>query len=343
MTTDAKYIYGFISTNEYQNLGPNGIDQGEVYTFSYKDISAVVSNLQFVEFDHLPKETLLRNLAIYQAVIETVMMNHHIIPLKFGTMVQGEEELRRILEKGYDHINSDLKKMENKMELDVAALWSDLDTVLKEIGQEEGIRKLKEEAASKPPDQIFEVKIKVGKLVKASLDKRKEECASFILDALKKEAEDHRSHDIMDDSMILNAAFLINKDKQEILEGKVDELDRYYQDKINFRIVGPLPPYSFSTYEVKRVEFEDLNEAREMLGLGKETTAMEIKETYWDLTRKFHPDKFPGDPEAQKRFEKINKAYRVLNDYCLEDHCSFKEADVSAWRSVRPVEQQGTA
>ena len=342
MTTAGKYIYGFISTNEYQSLGPNGIDQGEVYTFSYKDISAVVSNLQFVEFDHLPKETLLRNLAVYQAVIETVMMNHHIIPLKFGTMVQGEEELRGILEKGYGQINSDLKKMENKIELDVAALWSDLDTVLKEIGQEEGIRKLKEEAASKPPDQIFEVKIKVGKLVKASLDKRKEECASFILDALKKEAEDHRAHDVMDDSMIMNEAFLINKDKKEILEGKVNGLDKYYQDKINFRIVGPLPPYSFSTFEIKKADFSEINEARELLGLGEESTSMEIRETYWDLTKKLHPDKFSGDLEAQKRFEKITKAYQMLTDYCNEEQCSFKEDDVREWLSVRPVEQQGT-
>ena len=335
MTTEAKYIYGFINTNEYQNLGPNGIDQGEVYTFSHKDISAVVSNLQFVEFDHLPKETLLGNLAIYQAVIETIMMNFHIIPLKFGTMVQGEEELRRILEKGYDQINSDLKKMENKIELDVAALWSDLETILKEIGEEEGIRKLKEEAALKSPDEIFEVKIKVGKLVKASLDKRKEECASFILDTLKNEAEGHRAHNVMDDSMIMNEAFLINKDKKEIFEGKVDGLDRYYQDKINFRIVGPLPPYSFSTFEIKKADFSEINEARGLLGLGEESTSMEIRETYRDLTKKLHPDKFSGDPEAQKRFEKITKAYQMLTDYCNEEQCSFKENNVREWLSVR--------
>ena len=337
MTTEAKYIYGFINTNEYKNLGPNGIDQGEVYTFSHKDISAVVSNLQFVEFDHLPKETLLSNLAIYQAVIETIMVNHHIIPLKFGTMIQGEEELRRVLEKGYDQINSDLKKMENKIELDVAALWSDLETILKEIGEEEGIRKLKEEAALKSPDEIFEVKIKVGKLVKASLDKRKEECASFILDTLKNEAEDHRAHDVMDDSMIMNEAFLINKDKKEIFEGKVDGLDRYYQDKINFRIVGPLPPYSFSTFEIKKADFSEINEARGLLGLGEESTSMEIRKTYWDLTKKLHPDKFSGDPEAQKRFEKITKAYQMLTDYCNEEQCSFKENNVREWLSVRAV------
>lgn len=342
MTTDGKCIYGFISTDEPENLGAIGIDQGEVHIISYQDIAAVVSDSPFMPFDSLPKETLLRNLAIYQAVIERVMKDHHIIPVKFGTTVQGEEELKRILEKGYGQINSNLKEMEDKIELDVAALWSDLETVLKEIGEEGEIKRLKEEAASRSSDQVFEVKINVGKLVKASLDKKREECASHILDVLKRETHDHRYHSVMDDSMILNAAFLINKDKQDVFEGKVGELDRHYQGKINFRIVGPLPPYSFSTFEITKVEFAELNEAREMLGLGKETTAMEIRETYRDLTRKFHPDKLPGNQEAQDRFEKIHKAYHMLSDYCNEERCSFKEVVVREWLSVRPAEQSGT-
>ena len=343
MTTDGKYIYGFINVDKSENLGPIGIDQGEVQILPSKDIAALVSNLPFVQFDSFPKEKLLRNLAVYQSVIEKVMERYNIIPVKFGTVVQGEEEVNRILEQGYSYIVKSFKEIENKIELDVAALWNDLEAVLKEIGEEDGIKKVKQEAASKPSNEIFEIKIKVGRMVKESLDRKREEYASLILDVLKKEAESHRSHDIMDDSMILNAAFLINKDRQEILEGKVDELDRYYLDKINFRIVGPLPPYSFSTYEVKRAEFKELNEAREALGLGKEATAMEIRETYWDLTKKFHPDKFQGNLEAQKRFEKISKAYHVLSNYCREDHCSFKEADVSTWLNVRPVEQPGTA
>lgn len=343
MTTNGKYIYGFVSTNESNNLGSIGIDQAEVYTFPYQDIAAVVSDLPHMKFDSLPKETLLRNLAIYQAVIERVMKGHHIIPAKFGTMVQGEEELKRALEMGYHQINSNLKEMEDKIELDVAALWSDLEAILKDIGEEEGVKTLKEEAAARPPDQVFEVKIRVGKLVKESLDKRKEECASLILDVLKGDAEDHRSHDIMDDSMIINAAFLINRDRQEALEKKVDELDKHYQDKINFRIVGPLPPYSFRTFEITKVDFREVDEARKVMGLGEESTPMEIKETYRELTKRFHPDKFPGDPEAQKRFENITRAYQVLTDYCQGgERCSFKEADIREWIGVRPVEQTGT-
>lgn len=126
MTGDGRFIYGFISANEQKNLGCAGIEGGEVHTLPYQDIAAVVSDTPIIQFDSLPKESLLRNLAVYQSVIEKVMETYHIIPMKFGTMVQGEEELERILEKGYGQINTNLKKMENKIELDVAALWSDM-------------------------------------------------------------------------------------------------------------------------------------------------------------------------------------------------------------------------
>ncbi len=335
MAIEGRYIYGFVNKSEHENFGAIGLDQGEVYTFSYQDIAAVVSDLPLIQFDSLPKETLLRNLAVYQAVIEKVMKSHHIIPVKFGTMVQGQEELKIILKKGYRRINTNLKEMENKIELDVAALWSDMETVLKEIGREEEIKKLKEEAASKPADQLFEIKINLGKMVKDTLDKKRDKCVSNILNVLRKEAETYRTHEVMDDSMIMNSAFLIKKDNQKTFELKVDQLDKRFKNAINFRIIGPLPPYSFNTLEIKKAEFDEINEARKMLGLGEEAETFEMREAYKELSKKFHPDKYPGDPEVHQRFEKINKAYHMLSDYCREDRCSFKEADVRGWIDVR--------
>jgi len=342
MTGNAKFIYGFVSANERRDVGLMGIDQGEVSTFPYQDVAAVVSDMPFTLFSSLPKEALLHNLTIYQSVIESVMKDSDIIPVKFGTMIEGEEELKRVLENGHGSISENLKQMEGKIELNVAAVWSDFETIFKEIGEEEGIKRLREEASSKAPDQAFEIKISVGRLVKESLDKRKEECASLILDVLKKEAEDYRAHGMMDDSMIMNTAFLIKEDKQETFEKKVRELDSHNQDKINFRIVGPLPPYSFSTFEITKVEFAELNQARETLGLGKEFAPVEIRDAYWDLSKKFHPDKFPGDSEAQERFEEITNAYQILTHYCQAGRCSFSETDVREWLSVRPVVQQAT-
>jgi len=341
MAIEGRYIYGFVRKSEHENIGAVGIDQGEVYTFPYEDIAAVVSDLSFLQFDALPKETLLRNLAVYQAVIENVMKSHSIIPVKFGTTVQGQEELKIILKKGYGQINTNLKETENKIELDVAALWSDPEAVLKEIGAEEEIKKLKEEAASKAADELFEIKISLGKMVKETLDKKRDKCASEILDILKKEAETYRAHEVMDDSMIINSAFLIRKDNQKTFELKVDQLDKRFKSAINFRIIGPLPPYSFNTLEIKKAEFGEINEARKMLELEEETRIFDIKEAYKELSKKFHPDKDPGCPEVQKRFEKINMAYHMLSDYCQEDLCSFREADVRGWIVVRSLEQSG--
>jgi len=341
MSGKGNYIYGFISINEKKKFDYAGIDGGEVYTQPYQDIAAVVSDSPFIQLDSLPKETLLLHLAVYQAVIERVMRNHYIIPMKFGTAVQGEEEIKRILKKGYGHIKTSIMAMEDKIELDVVAMWSNLDAVLKAIGEEEEVKKLKEEAESKPPDQRLEAGINLGKMVKASINRKREKYAFEMLDVLKKESKNQRTHDVMDDSMIMNVAFLINKDNKETFESKVDQLDEKYQDGINFRIVGPLPPYSFCTLEMKKVDFSDVSEAREMFGLGEESTTLEIREAYWELSKKFHPDRYPGDAEAQKRFENITRSYRLLSDYCEGERCSFKEEDVRNWLVVKPLEQPG--
>ena len=340
MTTEGKYIYGFVSTNEPKNLGSIGIDQGEVYTLPYQDIAAIVSHLPYTQFDSLPRETLLRNLTIYQSVLEEVIKYQNIIPIKFGTVVEGDEVIQRVLEKGYDQIHANLRETENKIELDVVALWADLDTVLKETGEEEEIKELKEKAASEPGNKVFEIKIKVGKRVKELLDNKRETYRAEILDGLLPTAEEHCFHDLMDDSIIMNVAFLIQKDREHTLDEQIAELDRAYENRVNFRIIGPLPPYSFRTFEIKRVDYAEIDEARRTLGLEEETTIQEIREAYWQLTKKFHPDKLSGELNAPKRFEKISNAYKLVNEYCKEDSCSFREIDVKNWSTVRPLEGQ---
>ena len=51
----------------------------------------------------------------------------------------------------------------------------------------------------------------------------------------------------------------------------------------------------------------------DLLGVGKDATAAQIKKGYFKQARKFHPDKNVGDPEATARFQKIGKAYQVLS------------------------------
>jgi len=52
----------------------------------------------------------------------------------------------------------------------------------------------------------------------------------------------------------------------------------------------------------------------EVLGVGREATEEEIKRAYRKLALKFHPDKNPGDKDAEERFKEVGEAYEVLSD-----------------------------
>src|SRR6202789_3654327 len=51
-----------------------------------------------------------------------------------------------------------------------------------------------------------------------------------------------------------------------------------------------------------------------VLGVGKNATDEEIKKAYRKLARKYHPDRNPGDKQAEERFKEISQAHDVLSD-----------------------------
>lgn len=52
----------------------------------------------------------------------------------------------------------------------------------------------------------------------------------------------------------------------------------------------------------------------EVLGVSKDATAEEIKKAYRKMAIKYHPDKNPGDKEAEEKFKEAAEAYDVLSD-----------------------------
>ena len=50
------------------------------------------------------------------------------------------------------------------------------------------------------------------------------------------------------------------------------------------------------------------------LGVDRNATADEIKRAYRQLTKQFHPDRNPNDPEAERRFKEVQEAYEILGD-----------------------------
>lgn len=139
----------------------------------------------------------------------------------------------------------------------------------------------------------------------------------------------------MDDKMVINLAFLINKSRQKEFYRKIENLNNEFAEKLNFKCVGLLPPYSFYTIEIEKIKFNEANWARKKLCiLDDATSKYEIKKAYQRLALFYHPDKNPDTPGIAKEFDEINKAYKILVNYCQAceqagktKRCSFKEEE----------------
>jgi hypothetical protein len=51
-----------------------------------------------------------------------------------------------------------------------------------------------------------------------------------------------------------------------------------------------------------------------LLGIGREATVDEAKFSYRKLARQYHPDRNPGDKQAEEQFKKVDSAWKALQD-----------------------------
>src|ERR1700679_1920897 len=52
-----------------------------------------------------------------------------------------------------------------------------------------------------------------------------------------------------------------------------------------------------------------------LLGVAKTCNADELKKAYRKLAMQYHPDRNPGNKDAEHKFKEISEAYQVLSDY----------------------------
>jgi len=241
-----KYVYCIIRSSEPLRFGLIGLgtDPGEVHTVHYRDIAAVVSDTPTEQLD-----ATRENVLAHERVNERVMHQFTVIPMSFGTVFRTPEDIVELLRGAYDAFSDVLHKMEDKLEFGLKVLW-DRDVIIRELEREdEDIRRLKKEISSQKGSTYF-ARMQYGRLIDGALQTRTERYVAEIFEQLRDVAVASRANKPIGDKMIMNAAFLVSRDKEPAFDGKVKEIGARY-DMLSFKYTGPWPPYNFVNIRLK--------------------------------------------------------------------------------------------
>src|SRR5918998_766612 len=139
---EGKYVYCIIKSPKPREFGQIGIGEGAnpVYTVHFGELAAVVSDTPIRIYDPTRE-----NVLAHELVNETVMREHTVIPMSFGTIFRTRDDIVELLKSTYQAFEDVLEKMRDKIEFGLKVLW-DRDRVVAQIeNQDEDIGRLKGE------------------------------------------------------------------------------------------------------------------------------------------------------------------------------------------------------
>ena len=249
MPEEGKYLYCIIENSNARNFGPIGVGGrgDEVTTIPYGELTAVVSSIPMSKYV-VSRETMTE----HEKVLEEVMRDCTVLPVRFYTVAPSVDELRSLLGRRHAEFKNLLRYLDNRVELGLKALWKDMNRVFQEIIEEnDELKALEKKIVSISPEKAKTESKALVTRAKSRLQEKRNKEAEGLVDPFKKISVDVHYNKTHGDDMICNAAFLVDRRWEKDFDIRVEELTKAHNDRIRFIYVGPVPPYSFVNIVVK--------------------------------------------------------------------------------------------
>lgn len=244
-------MYCIIECASPRNFGPIGVGGrgDELTTVTYRNLSAVVSHSPIIEHRVSRENTMA-----HQSAIETVMKEYPVLPVRFSTIAETEEEIiEKVLKPRYEEFQKLLAWIGDKKELGLKVYWQEMKAILNEIvEQNQAIKSFKEEIQKKLPQQAYYDQIEIGKMIESALNEKRKKEGEFLIKPLKELAEDTKVNTTYLPELIVSAAFLVKKTMEPRFDQAVNRIQEDFppgRHRINY--IGEAPPVNFVNIVIK--------------------------------------------------------------------------------------------
>jgi hypothetical protein len=243
----AIYVYGIMRASDASRAA-SAAEAGTADAIEHGAISALVRAMPDTELK-LGRDNILGHADVLQAAFE----HGPVLPMRLGTvMPDGEAVVRELLAPRADALAMRLDALDGKAEMQVKATYREEPLLRSIVEADPRLRRHVDRNRGLPAAATHFDQIRIGEAIAHAVQARQSADGERLLGTLRPLAlavSVSRPHH---ERAALNAAFLIESGDLERFDGEVERLSQERAD-IEFKLIGPLPAYSFADGEWEAV------------------------------------------------------------------------------------------
>ena len=188
---------------------------------------------------------LRRNLEPHNQVIREVMKSTTVIPMTFGHVARSDEAIRKLLRLHREAIGSQLDRVGGCVEMGLKVKW-DVENIFDHVVKiDPELRARRDQVFGRPAGAGQNEKMELGKLFEERLNRERDEQTDRLLEAFKETTREAKVNPPKGEKMMMDAAFLVDRDGQKAFEARVYEVAEAFPAEYVFDLSGPWAPFHF--------------------------------------------------------------------------------------------------
>jgi hypothetical protein len=240
------YLYAIIDQPGGVLPSLAGLENAPLSEIVYQDIAGVYTSFtsNTLKSGYLKESTTLdpneENLWKHEAVLEALMPDHSVLPLRFGSAFAGDSVLLALLQDKYASFSANLRRVQGCVELSLRMNWQNKANQLPVICLAAQTRR---QAPAMSGKDYMQTLLK-ARQQEHDLHQQIETQARELLHNLDRLAAENTHVVCLTPYPSMKAAYLLAQSKVPLFRQEVGNLATLHPD-LHFALTGPWPPYNF--------------------------------------------------------------------------------------------------
>ncbi|MEH0934294.1 GvpL/GvpF family gas vesicle protein [Micromonospora psammae] len=236
------FLYGIVPSDVEPTPDAVGVGDppGEVIAVQHGELAVLASEVGLEEPIGRPAD-----LTAYQTLLDGTAEVAPVLPVRFGTVVTGEDAVADLLDAHHDQFAAALDEFEDRIQYTVHGRFDEQELISRLLAENPAAADLAEQVRGRPEAESREQRIRLGEMISQAVELSREAENRQLVEAAGRFAVRDAARPPSHELDAVNVAFLVAVDDEDEFVGAVEEFAEQRRGLVRMRLLGPLAPYDF--------------------------------------------------------------------------------------------------